>query len=353
LNDRSTALLEQYDVEVLRTRKGRGAILCDTSSGCLIFREYNGSDEHLALQNRLLEHLQESAQKRSNKYGTVSGMFETERLIPTAEGALSVRGQDGMKYILKTYIEGRECNVKDPRECTEAMRLLARLHCRLTFTDPGALPVTSCAVDGDRALHHTSPLEEYEKRNRELRRVHRYLKNRKQKTWFERTLLQNFDPFWEDAQRLTAEWADHETARKEQPAESLTYCHGDYQYHNVLRTENGWMIVNFEHCVPDDPVRDLYRMMRKLLEKSGWSVPQGRELLAAYETIRPLPPSSRIDLYYRLAYPEKFWKIVNFYYNSGKAWIPEKNLEKLRRIMAQEPAKQEFLRAVFGTPGRT
>ena len=30
MNDRAVALLEQYEIEVLRTRKGRGAILCDT-----------------------------------------------------------------------------------------------------------------------------------------------------------------------------------------------------------------------------------------------------------------------------------------------------------------------------------
>ena len=38
MNDRAVALLEQYEIEVLRTRKGRGAILCDTQQGCLIFK---------------------------------------------------------------------------------------------------------------------------------------------------------------------------------------------------------------------------------------------------------------------------------------------------------------------------
>ena len=42
MNDRAVALLEQYEIEVLRTRKGRGAILCDTQQGCLIFKEYTG-----------------------------------------------------------------------------------------------------------------------------------------------------------------------------------------------------------------------------------------------------------------------------------------------------------------------
>ena len=38
------------------------------------------------------------------------------------------------------------------------------------------------------------------------------------------------------------------------------------------------------------------------------------------------------------------WKIVNFYYNSGKAWIPEKNQEKLDRLLEQEAARKKFLK---------
>ena len=43
MNDRAVELLEQYEIEVLRTRKGRGAIVCDTSQGCLILKEYSGN----------------------------------------------------------------------------------------------------------------------------------------------------------------------------------------------------------------------------------------------------------------------------------------------------------------------
>ena len=87
--------------------------------------------------------------------------------------------------------------------------------------------------------------------------------------------------------------------------------------------------------------------MRKLLEKSSWSVSLGQELLAAYQEERPISDESRMDLYYRLAYPEKFWKIVNFYYNSGKAWIPERNREKLEKLVVQEKEKQIFLDEIF------
>jgi len=87
--------------------------------------------------------------------------------------------------------------------------------------------------------------------------------------------------------------------------------------------------------------------MRKLLEKSNWSISLGKDMLAAYEELRPLSAVSRIDLYYRLAYPEKFRKIANFYFNSGKAWIPGRNLEKLEKLVEQEPLKQKFLEEVF------
>ncbi len=38
---------------------------------------------------------------------------------------------------------------------------------------------------------------------------------------------------------------------------------------------------------------------------------------------------------------------MNFYYNSGKAWIPGKNQEKLERVIQQEKDKQHFLNEVF------
>ncbi|MCM1091855.1 MAG: phosphotransferase [Butyrivibrio sp.] len=329
MNDRAVNLLEQYEVEVFKTRKGRGAILCDTSMGCLVFKEYTGNEEHLNAQNRLLTHLQEVQEHSRDN-------IRVERIIPNKEGNLYVKDYDGVMYLLKTYAEGRECNINDRAECLESVRLLARLHSHMEF-------------ENEEGCSTLSPGMEYDKRNRELKRVRKYLKQRGQKTWFEISLQQNFDFFLEQAFRLSEEWAEYEKARNQQNKadQRITYCHGDYQYHNLLRTAEGWFVVNFEKCVADDPVRDLYLLMRKLLEKSNWSVALGKELLDAYEETRPLSAVSRIDLYYRLAYPEKFWKIVNFYYNSGKAWIPGRNLEKLEKVVEQEKDKQHFLDVVF------
>jgi len=115
----------------------------------------------------------------------------------------------------------------------------------------------------------------------------------------------------------------------------------------VIHTQAGWCVVNFEKLKRDNPVQDVYLFLRKVMEKNNWSTGLGREMLAAYEAIRNLDAYSRKELYYRFAYPEKFWKIANFYYNSAKVWIPEKNLEKLEKVIRQEQEKQVFLREVF------
>lgn len=321
MNDRAIGLLEQYDIEVLRTRKGRGAILCDTKSGCLIFKEYVGNENRILVQDEILKQLK------------AGGVIHAEEILPTREGTLVVKDGDGVQYILKTYLESRECNIYDRGECAEVVSLLAKLHEEMELP-----PETEGLAEA------FSPASEYDKRNKELKRVRKFLQKRSQKTWFEICLLDTFNQFLEQALRVTEEWSSYESGFH-QP--DYRYCHGDYQYHNILRNGSGWFLINFEKCLPDSPVRDLYHLLRKLMEKGGWSVSLGRELLAAYEQENPLSAMDRTDLYYRLAYPEKFWKIANFYYNSGKAWIPERNQEKLEKLIEQEKEKQQFLKEVF------
>lgn len=326
MNDRAVELLEQYDIEVLRTRKGRSAIVCDTDKGCLIFKEYAGNDERAALQNRLLQAIRET------------DVLQTEAIVPDREGQLLVRDSDGNAYILKTWQDGRECNIGDRGECIQAVRLLAKLHEVMVLpADTPGLPVPF------------SPEKEYEKHNREIRKVRKFLKQKGQKQQFEISLLSACDYFLEQALEVTGDWMRYSDAFWNNPEQGkmVTFCHGDYQYHNLLMGTEGWFVVNFERCLPDDPIRDLCLLMRKLLEKSNWSVSLGQDLLKVYEEERPISARSRIDLYYRLAYPEKFWKIVNFYFNSGKAWIPGKNQEKLDRVISQEKEKQQFLNQVF------
>lgn len=325
MNERALELLGEYEIEVRHTRKGRGAVLCDTDQGCMIFKEYAGSQERIELQDRLLRQVADM------------GLANAERIVPNRENRLFVKDGDGVSYVLKTWREGRECCIYDREECGEAVRILARIHKSMTLgaEEPG-LPEA------------VSPEREYDKHNKELKRVRKYLQQKGQKTWFEICLRNHFDFFLEQALAVTEEWRHYGVMKGtvEAPG-TVAFCHGDYQYHNLLNADGKWFVAGFEKYVRDDPARDLCLLLRKLLEKANWSVSLGAELLEEYQRESPLAARSWIDLHYRLAYPEKFWKIVNFYFNSGKSWIPGKNQEKLEKVIAQEKEKQHFLDEVF------
>ena len=339
VNDRAVSVLENYEIEVLRTWKGRGAMLCESDKGLLILKEYTGPKDKIIFQDALLKSIMKQ------------GFPSVENILKTKEGELITYDQDRVPYILQTYFEGRECNIRDTKECIQAVRALAQLH-KASVIDKGI----SIGVK-QRAEYRID--KEYEKHNRELKKVRKFLKDKSQKTNFEIFLLEHYDYFLNLALEV-AEEAGRQLKGNgaETEEETCIICHGDYQYHNILMTKGnaeekeGMAIINFEKCIRDNPVRDLYLFMRKLLEKGNWPIELGNLLLDAYHKEREISETDYVQLYYRFRYPEKFWKIVNFYYNSGKAWIPGRNLEKLEKLLAQEEEKVKFLENYKSSYGR-
>lgn len=292
--------------------------MCESNQGTLILKEYPAHKEKIEFQEQLLCRIREK------------GFTHLESILRNREGELLTEDQDGTAYVLKTYFDGRECNVRDREECCLAMKTLARLHQASEGEEDPAFPGVSGRVD-----------REFEKHNKELRKVRKFLKEKSQKNDFEIYLMQCYDYFFQLALQVSGKLRLYEESRDK--AASMVCCHGDFQHHNLILTGKELNVINFEKCGPDSPVRDIYLFMRKLLEKSNWAEGAGFELLSAYESVRRLAREDYVQLYYRLAYPEKFWKIVNFYYNSGKAWIPGKNLEKLQKVHGQEKEKNKFL----------
>lgn len=322
MDDRAVSVLEQYEFKVLRTWKGRGAILCETSQGLKILKEYAGIKDKLVVQDFLLQSLRSKGYER------------TEQIVKNREGSLYSMENEQSAYFVKDYFEGRECNVKDEAECLTAMNKLARLHQLSSVQEcPDFQNITPFSLQ-----------KEYEKHNRELKKVNHYIKQKSQKTDFEIFLMKYYDLFYRQAQTVETElkkedWTDFE----ERIATQKILCHGDFQHHNILFSGADPAVINFEKIILDSRVRDIYLFMRKVLEKNGWSVVLGRKILEVYEEESMLTREEKRQLYYRFTYPEKFWKIVNFYFNSGKAFISARNTEKLEKLLKNRDDMQNFI----------
>lgn len=325
MNDRAVSVLENYDMEVMRTFKGRGTIICETSNGFRVLKEYKGKTEKLELLNLLQEKISETV--------------KNDRIIRNKEGNLFCKDTEGIVYIVKEQIDGKECNYKNEDEILQAFQIMAKLHNGMRYT-------------GEMVQEPPIPyyVEEMEKHTKECRHARNYLRKLKIKSDFERVLLREYEYFMHKAEDILKKVREENREEYEDFVRSNgLFCHGDYQYHNVIFTPNDISVINLERFAHDSGVRDFYLLFRKISEKADWSVSLGEKMLNAYQRNRSFAPIELKQLYYRLAYPDKFWKIVNFYYNSKKSWIPDKNMEKLESLVKQEKAKEKLLNTLFSS----
>lgn len=325
MKDYSLNVLEQYDIEVNSTRKVRGAVLCDTDVGALLLTEAAVSDHKLPVLEMLLTKI------------SGCGYERVDSIFINKEGELVTEAEDGTRYVLKRWFSGRECDVKREQEVLEAVRNLARLHrmMKLPGEESGEFPGNNLQ-------------EEFRRHNRELRKVRTFIRNRTAKGTFEQVVLEHFEAMYLWAEQAEKKLLSSAYERLTQISrEEGTIIHGDYNYHNVWMTPKGIATTNFEHFANDIQASDLYYFMRKVLEKHEWNTELGRAMLRVYQEIMPLSEEERDYLAIRFSYPEKFWKLINSYYHSNKAWIPEKDVEKLRTVIAQTERKKRFLESIF------
>ena len=75
----------------------------------------------------------------------------------------------------------------------------------------------------------------------------------------------------------------------------------------------------------------------------------GYLMLREYDRVNTLSSQDIKILGAMFAYPEKFWKILNYYFNNNKAWIPGRSMEKLRTVVNQNRMRREFVRTLYGS----
>lgn len=320
----SNQVLEQYPFDVEEVLKGRGAYICKTNQGKIILREFPGSKERAAALEQILLRLQEAG-------------VDADVILHTTEGELLAKDGEETAYYARNYIDGRECDPKNRDDILRAMEEMATVHVALH----GSMEQEKC-VPGEAFLG------EVRKHNRELRKVRNYIHGKHKKNAFEMMFMQHFDVFMSQAQAVEQRlerWLAG--AGEDRRKEMYGICHGDYNQHNVLFAGKRTYLTNWEQACCDMQVVDVAHFLRKLMEKHNFHVGLASDMMRAYEKRRKLSADEWEQLYLRMAYPEKFWKVANHYFNSNKAWVSGRDIEKLRKVLEQEEKRQEFLRMLF------
>ena len=67
MNEKSLKLLEQYDLELISARRGRGSYICETSLGKKLLTDYTGSEKKIVFTNQLLERMEQKRMEREKE----------------------------------------------------------------------------------------------------------------------------------------------------------------------------------------------------------------------------------------------------------------------------------------------
>ena len=327
---------------VNRTLRGRGATILETDKGYRRLMEFKGTYGRLEFTHQVTKYLKKN------------GIENIDTLVTTREGELFSCDEYGDKYIVTEWFPGSECDVKSEADILRSMSELAKIHNVLKCGFIFCMPVVK-DDDGEKKQNICIPVsesieDEYRRHNIEMKRTAAYIRDRKKKNNFEYSIIKNIEEYIEYGMIALENMEKCGCREIEKKArERNEIIHGNYNYHNILFDKshtNGKKIaaiVNFERAMEGPQIKDVYLFLRKVMEKHNWDITLGHKMLETYNEEKTISSEEYKCLKIMLEYPEKYWKVINHYLNSNKAWVPEKSEEKLLKIYFQEKNKKEFI----------
>ncbi|MCC8029659.1 MAG: hypothetical protein LIO75_07695 [Lachnospiraceae bacterium] len=313
-------VLEKQLEKTEKFYKGRGILICETAGGLFALKEFHGQEQKAENLFRLGEYLTERN-------------ISCDHMVKNSGDALITEGIDGTKYTFHHWVRGRECDAHNRMELVMAVSFLAGFH---------------DACEGVRIGNEKTETvyEEYLRHDRELRRIRKYILARKNKSEFERLYLSCIPGYLRQSERVLHDLSENRDIFE---AHTAGMCHGDFNHHNAVTGSGGMTLIHMEHARFDAQVSDLSNFLRKSLEKHDWSETLGLEMLREYDRVHALNPADWLELYYRMSYPEKFWKIANHYFQSAKVLESGNHYEKLQKELRQNAARRRFLETLKRT----
>lgn len=398
MSEKLTEVYEQYDMDILNTRKGRGATILTTNRGLRILEPFRGNITRLEQEYVLKQILLEA------------GCFNLDYIILNKNDMLLTTDKYRQPFVLKKYFDGNECDLHSIEDIKRAIRALANFHRygkkateafhdawmknrkekeekqieeirrtlekeedieKLSFLyemNPEVLENILVEYRNDKSdiiyentdvkyvrksenkkgIEKDTMLDLFSRHNKELRKIHKYVSKVKKKNAFENLLLKVFAGFYE--QGLICYESLQESIRMkdgilmdEVLKNHSGICHGSYNQHNVILGNDFEAIVHFERFSNGNQLNDLYQFTRKTMEKNQFDFSLLQIIFDTYNQEIPLTLNDMHYMFLLFSYPEKFWKICNSYYNANKAFLSPKFLEKLKTVILQETEKRKMI----------
>lgn len=331
MEDKMGVIFKQYDFNVEETYRVKGCTVIKTEKGEFVIKPYEGSETKARIDNAIKIHLHENGYEYMD-------ITQTNR-----EGELISYNQYGNPFVIKRMYQGLECDLYNHDQVIAGVQELAKLHKILR------------TIVLDKELEHKirsrDVKEDLNSYLKGIRRVNRYIVGKNKKNDFETQFLRVFPEYIYQGEEAAGILAGINFARNEKADNTRKWediYHGSFDQHSILflNSNMGVTVSNFEKVAKGCQIVDLYHFIRKTMEKNEWEEELGIRMIEEYVSKIDVSGDEMKLLEVMFIFPEKFWKIVNRYYNTRKVWVSGKSLEKLNSLNEQEIKRKCFIKAI-------
>lgn len=241
--------------------------------------------------------------------------------------------EDGV-YTMVNLIEGRECEFDDDRDvikATEALALMHKASHGFFPKDMGFIPSSLGKLPGC-----------FKKRLEDIRRLRR--KAEKERNGFDYLFIEHFDDFYSvGIKSLEILYSSKYNKLVEATRREGMICHHDYSYQNILIRGEKTSIINFDYCNLELKIYDIVNILRRRMRKCNWDIDKAKLILDVYRQIEPLERDELRVMKSMLLFPQKFWRVINRYYNSKRCWAQKNFTIMLEEVISEKDAHTQFM----------
>lgn len=315
-------LQENYDIKINNITNFRDMFIANTSRGKRLIKITTLKQDRVYFIAEVKEHLFNN------------GFCNIDRNIYTNTGKAFITYNNQNIY-MSNFIDGRECNLDNKEESIKCARLLANMH-------KASKGFTCSDVSGARSELGRLP-GCYRKRLDEIKKLKKNAQKGKLK--FDNLMCQYVDYFYELGQNAinlldTSEYFE----LVEEAEKSKNISHHDFNHHNIFIQEDQMHLINFEYSCYDLKIYDLVNLLRRKMRKCDWNIYEADRIINEYCKIESLCESEFELMKIMFMFPQKFWRVVNKYYNSKKGCTEKSYINRLQEVIDEIKFLDVFLK---------
>jgi spore coat protein I len=310
-----------YNFKVNNISHFRDHYILNTSMGKKVLKNHHLSEGRLLFINSAKNHIYR------NGFTSIDLYDQNIQSDPF----INIQGDN---YTVSSYIEGKECNFDSTEDVILASRALALMH---KASKGFKYPSNSIPKDDLGMLPSF-----FQKRLDEIKKVKKSAL--KGKSNFDYKVLEYSDYFYklgEEARNniISSKYFDLVKVTKDEGF----ICHHDFTHNNILINNNLASILNFEFCTCELKIYDISNLLKRKLRKCNWDIDAAKIILDEYRNIESISLDELYIIKAMLKFPQKFWRVINKYYNSKKSWSEKYYMVKLDEVIAEMESSRIFL----------